>query len=153
MLRRDREMGYEETAAALATGKWGVLSTFDGKSSYGVPVNYFYSHSEKAVFFHCAPRGMKLDNIRYNRNVSLTVVLHESIVPGKFTTLYKSVIASGKAHIIEDEEEKKKRLKLLCQALDPGSAEKSDECIMKHLSSVAVVRVNIESISGKQNSE
>lgn len=152
-MRQDKEMGYEEAAAALASGKWGVLSTFDGEAPYGVPLNYVYSHSERAIFFHCAPKGRKLDNIRYNGNVSFTVVLREHIVPERLTTVYESVIASGRASVVEDEGEKVKRLKALCEALAPEHTDGLDEFIKKYLSAVTVLRMDIDNISGKRNPE
>jgi nitroimidazol reductase NimA-like FMN-containing flavoprotein (pyridoxamine 5'-phosphate oxidase superfamily) len=153
MLRRDKEMSYEATATALAAGKWGVLSTFDGEAPYAVPVNYFYSHEDNAIFFHCALKGKKLDNINYNEHVSFAVVLQERIVPGRFTTLYQSVIVSGRAAVVENKHERIKRLTQICDVLVPESADKHDEYIMKYLSSVTVVRINVDSISGKTNSD
>lgn len=151
MLRQDKEMSYDRTAAALSAGTWGVLSTFDGESSYGVPVNYVYSHAERAIFIHCALKGKKLDNIKYNNRVSFAVVLSERIVPEKFTTLYESAIASGRASIVENEDEKIKRLRQLCEALAPGNA--SADYITKYLPAAEVLRIDIDDMSGKKNAD
>jgi nitroimidazol reductase NimA-like FMN-containing flavoprotein (pyridoxamine 5'-phosphate oxidase superfamily) len=151
MRRHDKEMGYEDAAASLASGTWGVLSTWDGEAPYGVPVNYVYSHSERAIFIHCALQGKKLDNIKFNNNVSFTVVPKERVIAEKFSTQYESVIVSGKASIVEDEDERVKWLVKLCEALAPESAGRT-EYINKYLSIVAVLRIDIDNISGKRNS-
>jgi nitroimidazol reductase NimA-like FMN-containing flavoprotein (pyridoxamine 5'-phosphate oxidase superfamily) len=151
MRRYDREMCYEDTAAALASGKWGVLSMWDGEEPYGVPVNYVYSQSDGAIFFHCAKEGRKLDIINFNNKVSFAVVSRERIIPERFTTLYESIIVSGKASVVEDEDEKLKRLIQLCEALTPENIDGRDPYIKKYLSETTVIRIDIENISGKRN--
>lgn len=151
MRRSDREMCYEDTAAALASGKWGVLSLWDGEEPYGVPVNYVYSHGDGAIFLHCAKKGRKLDIIKLNSSVSFAVVSRERIVPERFTTLYESVIVSGKASVVEDEDEKVRRLIQLCEALTPENTDGRGPYIKKYLSETAVIRIDIENMSGKSN--
>ncbi len=94
MRRKDRGMQKEDAIRALEKGTWGVFSTADSGRPYGVPVNYLYSTDENAIFFHCATEGRKLDNIRKNKHVCFTVITDQKIVPERFTTLYKSIVAS-----------------------------------------------------------
>jgi uncharacterized protein len=151
MRRKDREMSQEDTLKALKKGTWGVLSITEGGAPYGVPVNYYYSSEENAVFFHCAKEGRKLDGISVDSRVSFTVVLSEEIIPDKFTTHYECVIAAGRASVLSDPGETAKRLKKLCEVLAPSGKEKIDDAVSKWLQSTAVVRIDIESITGKRN--
>lgn len=68
----------QEATAILDVAEFGVLSTIgnDGQP-YGVPLNYIYK--DRAIYFHCAVAGQKLDNIvngtwllcRYLKNIAL----------------------------------------------------------------------------------
>lgn len=149
MRRKDRQMSIEDAAAALGRAKWGVLSTCADGEPYGVPVNYVYSHEENAIFFHCAPKGKKTENIVANANVSFVAVTREQIIPEKLTTLYESIIASGTASIVEDRQEMIKRYMQLCEALAPGTQLTvfPEEC----LSASVIVRIDVKEITGKRN--
>ncbi len=118
---------------------------------YGVPLNYFYIPEENALYFHCFIKGRKLDYLKENNRVSFTVIGKEEIIPDRFVTHYESVVLTGKASIITDPEEKVKRLLQLCQALAPEAIERRDEVINKQLSAVAIVKIEIQEITGKRN--
>lgn len=151
MRRKDREMSHEDTLKVLKKGTWGVLSITEGGAPYGIPVNYYYSPEENALFFHCAKEGRKLDGISADSRVSFAVVLGEEIIPDKFTTHYESVVAAGRASVLSDPGETAKRLKKLCEVLTPSCKERIDEAVNKSLKSTAIVRIDIDSISGKRN--
>lgn len=148
MRRKDREIDREETVEALKKGTWGVISVSVDGEPYGVPVNYYYSSEENAIFFHCAKEGRKLDGITYNSRVSFTVVLSEKIIPEKFSTLYESVIVSGRASLVKDKEETAKRLRELCDVLAPGM---DADGMINQCTSAAMVRIDIENMSGKKH--
>jgi uncharacterized protein len=152
MRRKDREISLEEAKVLLHKGRWGVLSTETGGVPYGVPVNYYYSREENAIFIHCAKEGKKLDNINKNSRVSFVVVTDEKIIPEKFTSLYSSVIISGRASFVNEDAGKTQRLKELCDVLTPGDPEATKDTIKKYLPHTAIVRIDIEEISGKRNS-
>ena len=151
MRRRERRMGDADARALLRACAYGVLSVVgeDG-APYGVPLNYVYAEEEGALFFHCAQEGRKLDGIRREDRVSFAVVGRSEVDAPRFTTLYSSVIAAGRARLVEAENEKRLRLRQLCEALTPGQARMA-EVIEGHLQKVAVVRVDIETLSGKAN--
>ena len=71
----------------------GVLSTACAQGiPYGVPLNYCFVREDNAIYFHCASKGRKTDDIRANPHVSFTVVGKHCIVPEKLTTYFQSVI-------------------------------------------------------------
>ena len=59
------------------------------------------------LYFHCAKSGHKLDAVRRNPKASFCVVDQDLIVPERYTTYYRSVIAFGVMRILEDDGEKR----------------------------------------------
>jgi nitroimidazol reductase NimA-like FMN-containing flavoprotein (pyridoxamine 5'-phosphate oxidase superfamily) len=146
-------MDGSDAARLLEEGQLGVLCTAgtDGVP-YGVPLNYCYVREDNAIFFHCASVGRKMDNIKSNARVSFTVMGSSRIIPEKLTTYYESVIVSGRAALVQGNEEKAQRLDQICRHLSPG-IEWRDDGGCRHLSATAIVRIDIDSISGKKNGE
>lgn len=153
MRRADRKMDKGEALGLLEQGRLCVLCTAgaDGEP-YGVPLNYCYVREDNAVFFHCANQGRKMDNMAANPRVSLTVTGQNRIVPEKLTTYYESVIVTGRASLVTDEAEKIRRFGQLCRHLTPGVEWRGDaDC--RALRAAAIVRIDIESVSGKKNGQ
>ena len=151
-MRPDRMISDSEAKKILQSGKYGILSTVSSDGvPYGVPVNYFYIPEDNALYFHCALKGRKLDNITSNSKVSFVVTGKEQIVEERFTTYYESVIIAGTASVLTDEEEKREKLVQLCEKLAPTAVERRDAVITKQLPAVAIVKVTICEITGKRN--
>lgn len=121
----------------LKSGEYGVLATIgeDGYS-YAVPLSYVY---DGAIYFHCAPVGHKIDNIKYNDKVSFCVVGRAKTLPEKLSVDYQSVIVFGRAKIIEGEE-KHRALRKLTEKYAP-----ENDC----QTNATVVKIEIEHISAK----
>ena len=135
----------------LAQGRWGTLCTVsrDG-APYGVPLNYVVVPDEDALYCHCAPVGRKLRNIAENPRVSFAVVGWEQLVPERFITNFASVMVEGQARLVADGNEKRRALLALCGALAPGQPRR-DAVIDRYLQSVAIIRIDIFAISGREN--
>ena len=103
MRRKDKELTKEEMFEILKKEEYGVISTIgEDNYPYGVPVNYVYHNN--CIYFHCAVEGHKLDNMKFNSNVSFTIVCDTELIPKQFSTKFKSVIIFGKAVEVFDEE-------------------------------------------------
>lgn len=147
-MRRERLLPEKNARQILKAGQFGVMSAVSPDGiPYGVPLNYYYDEQENALFFHCATQGRKLECIAAHSRVSFTVVTRAGIDAARLTTYYESAIVTGVASLVTDDEEKKKRLNGLCDAL--ASSGSADMC--KSLGQTAVVRISIESVSGKEN--
>lgn len=145
--RSDREMTAEQAWQLLQTGEYGILSTVDDQGQpYGTPLSY--TVSGKALYFHCALAGHKLLNLQKNDKVCFTVVGHTQLLPDKFSTVYSSVIAFGKA-VAVDEAEKIQALKELVLKYSPAFIAEGDVQIDKAQAATAVVRIDIENLTGK----
>lgn len=103
MIRFKQLMDQEGILEILEKGSNGILACLgDNGYPYAVPVNYVY-HNGK-IFFHSGKKGHKIDAIQANPKVSFAVVGEDTIVSKEYTSYFRSVIAFGKARIVEGEE-------------------------------------------------
>jgi hypothetical protein len=93
-----------------------------------------------------------MDNLLANARVSLTVVGKNRVAAEKLTTYYESVIVAGTASLVQSEREKILCFDRLCRHLTPGIEWRGDDGC-RHLNAAAVVRIGVESITGKKNGE
>lgn len=151
MRRIRQQLPLEETKQILSEATSGVLSVIgDNGYPYGVPISYVYADGK--IFFHCALQGHKIDAIRTNPKVSFCVIAKDDVVPQKFTTFFRSVIAFGKARILEDNEEKMSALRLLAARYsDATVTEKmTDDEIVGGFNHLLMVEIEIEHLTGKE---
>ena len=92
-----REMTPKEVDQFLTCSRVGRIGISLDQGPYIVPVGYGYT--EGKVFFHTCFKGLKIEGIMKNNRVCFEVdeALSDS-------SMYKSVIISGRAEIIDDEE-------------------------------------------------
>lgn len=148
------KMQQDEIDTVLSQCKRGTLSTASADGvPYGIPLNYFYIKNECALYFHCAKKGRKLDNIIKNNQVSFSVVDYELINEEHYVTNYRSVIVEGIAEIITESDEKRRLLSLLCDSLLPTATRNKNEVIEKELNYVNIVKISIVKFSGKINAD
>ncbi|MDE7443606.1 MAG: pyridoxamine 5'-phosphate oxidase family protein [Muribaculaceae bacterium] len=148
-MRRFKQLLDEQsTKVILHTATNGVLSLIDAdKTPYGVPISFAYD-GDRCIYFHSALNGHKIECITVNEQCSFCIIDQDLIVPHKFTSYFRSVIVKGKIHVISDHEEILKGLLLLCDKYSPG--EDSNREITKCISRVAVLRLDIDSMTGKE---
>lgn len=149
-MRRNGQQLCEEEILALINGcTSGVLAVAgDDDYPYAVPLSYAYADGK--LYFHCAKAGHKLDAITRNEKVSFCVIAEDNVHPEKITTYYKSVIAFGRAHIVQEPEEKRKALMLLSEKYLPEYPELRDRVIEETLERVCILKMEIEHMTGKQ---
>lgn len=116
---------------------------------YIVPVNYGYR--DNCLYFHSASEGRKIDILKKNDRVCFEmeadVELVESDSPCKWSTKYRSVIGQGKALFIQNAEEKKQALDIILAHYGAGGFDYPE----KNIGSLAIVKVEIESMTGKKS--
>ena len=151
MRRKDRMLTEEEAMDVVRKGEYGVLSTVgeDGKP-YAVPLSYVLDEEKKVIYFHgTAAGGQKMDNILANPSVCFTVVRNTEVLPSQFSTKYYSANVFGTAKVVVEEEEKKKALLLLVRKYAPDYEEQGRAYIDRAIRAVAVVRIDVEQVTGK----
>lgn len=159
MRRKDREITDKaELETLLRQGRVCHLAMCDhpGQGSldkesrpYVLPVNYGYA--DGALYIHGASAGRKADILRTNPRVAFSIVLSEALKPGgngcDWTTHYVSLCGEGRAEVIEKGEDKALALSKLMEHYAPGPHELPAAAV----AATMVVRIAIESLSGKRN--
>lgn len=139
-----------EIDAILNESQVGSFATINPDGSpYVVPVNYVYYNGK--IYFHCALKGKKLENIKHNPKVCFSAYIVDRIVLTKkaddTSVRYRSIIANGKARLIDDPVVKMEVLTALTAKYNKNSEPPSFECVSR----TGIVEIEIEEITGKKN--
>ena len=147
MRRKRQQLPNEECIEILEKNTSGVLAVSgDDGYPYAVPLSYVYTDGK--IYFHCAKTGHKLDAIRNNPKASFCIIDADNVIPERFTTHFKSVIAFGTARIMEYDE-MRPAIELLAEKYSP-SVEGKDEEIDGAYSALCMIEFTIEHMTGKE---
>jgi uncharacterized protein len=130
--RKDREItDRTEINSILHEATVCRIGLADGGVPYVVPVCFGYEHG--AVYIHTAPEGKKIGLIGKDPRCCFEVDICDHIVrrerPCSWGMQYRSVIGFGRAHILEDPEEKRHGLHCIMRHYDAGTCGFSDRDI------------------------
>ena len=149
MRRKRQQLSDEESISILQKATSGTLALLgDNGYPYAVPISYVYSDSK--LYFHSALSGHKIDAIRNCDKASFCVIDKDDVRPEKYTTYFRSVIAFGRIHIIEDEQEKLETARLLGDRYNPNQEEALQKELEKGLARMVMIRFDIEHLTGKE---
>jgi nitroimidazol reductase NimA-like FMN-containing flavoprotein (pyridoxamine 5'-phosphate oxidase superfamily) len=148
--RTDRGITDQATIEAiLHRASVGRLGLAANNVPYVVPLNYVYHH--RAIYFHCAGEGRKIEMLKVNPQVCFEVDEHYGTVrsnkPAPHSTHYASVIVFGQARIVDNLQQKFEALQALLDKYAPGRHYRPlrpDEA-----RGVTVVEISIEAMTGK----
>lgn len=150
MRRKDREQSREFGLSVIDQSDYAVLAAVnEAGAPYCVPLTL--AREGDALYFHCAPDGLKLDILRVNPRVCVTFVCEAVTNEQTYSVKYASAIATGTAHIIEDKDEKLFALRLLCARHAPSNPDGVQAHIDKYFHRTAVVRIDMEGLTAKTN--
>ena len=150
-MRRNKQMlSIDECIEILNRGTSGVLAlSGDHGYPYAVPVSYVYCDSK--LYFHSAKSGHKIDAIKKYSKASFCVIDQDNIIPEKYTTSFRSVIAFGKIHIIENETDIKKTIENLAKKYYPDDNEiRRNAEIEREWKLLCMIEFSVEHLSGKE---
>ncbi len=149
MRRKRQQLSEKENISILQKATAGTLALLgDNGYPYAVPISYVYADGK--LYFHSALSGHKIDAIRNCDKASFCVIDQDEVHPEKYTTYFRSVIAFGRIHIIEDEKEKLVTARLLGDRYNPNQEEALQKEIEKGLSRMVMIRFDIEHLTGKE---
>ena len=150
MRRKRQQLSEKENISILQKATAGTLALLgDNGYPYAVPISYVYADDGK-LYFHSALSGHKIDAIRNCDKASFCVIDKDDVQPEKYTTYFRSVIAFGRIHIIEDAQEKLETARLLGDRYNPNQEEALRKELEKGLSRMVMIRFDIEHLTGKQ---
>jgi len=153
MRRIDREItDINEIEKIIAQSYACRIGLVDKDMPYVVALNFGYVKGSPAkLYFHCGVEGKKLDLIARNNNACFQFDINPEIIVGEkacgFSMKYQSVIGFGKIRRVESEQEKIEALNAIMKQYT-GKAEY--EYNPKILQVTVALRLDIDSISGKQ---
>ena len=162
MRRKRQQLSEEESIAILQKATAGTLALLgDNDYPYAVPISYVYANGR--LYFHSALSGHKVDAIRKCDKASFCVIEQDEVHPEKYTTFFRSVIAFGRIHIIEDEEgthdvdniaggyhEKLATAWIFGNRYNPNQEEALQKELENGLSRMLMIRFDIEHLTGKE---
>ncbi|MEG1397998.1 MAG: pyridoxamine 5'-phosphate oxidase family protein [Raoultibacter sp.] len=150
--RRKQKLSDAEVETILSNCTSGVLGMIDPDGfPYTVPLSFAFEKNR--FYFHSATHGHKISALTADDRASFTVIASDEIVPEKFTTKFRSVIAQGHAHLVEDAAEKRHALELLVAKYSPTFEAAGAETIAKEWDCTQVIRLDVENICGKEGME
>ena len=149
MRRKRQQLSEEESISILKKATAGTLALLgDDDYPYAVPISYVYADGR--LYFHSALSGHKVDAIRKCDKASFCVIEQDEVHPEKYTTFFRSVIAFGRTHIIEDEVEKLATARIFGNRYNPNQEEVLQKELESGLSRMLMVRFDIEHLTGKE---
>ena len=139
-----------EVDRLLNTASVGRLGTVGPDGPMIKPVNYVYL--SKSFYFHSAQVGEKIDHINSDSRVVFQIDREIEYVPAdakpcKATFSYESIIARGKAAIVDDEDEILMVLNALMEKYQPEGGYQPVTAVMAK--NVAVIKIVVDALSAK----
>jgi len=123
----------------------------DNGLPYVLPFNYGYV--DNLIYIHCALTGKKIDLIKENEHVCFEIEQTADIVKNdkacKWATIYRSIVGYGKIEILDGFEQKQKGLEII---MAHNGAPNLIEFEPKQVDSVLVLKLSIDTLTGKQSS-
>lgn len=148
MRRKDREIKDKaEIERIIQEALVCRVALSDGDSPYVFPVCFGFK--DGTIYFHSAQEGKKIEILKKNNKVCFEMDIEAKLIEGEkgceWGIRYSSVIGFGTASFVEDIEEKKKALHVLLAHY----SDKSYEFPEPSLNEVAIIKIRVESMTGK----
>lgn len=149
-MRRFKQLLSNEAAVEiLERNTGGTLALLgDEDYPYAVPISYVYADGR--IYFHSAKSGHKIDAIRKHEKASFSVIDKDEIVPEKYTTYFRSVIAFGKVRLVEDPEEIRRAATVLAMKYSSEYAEGIPAEIDASITNMTIIEMDIEHMTAKE---
>ena len=152
MRRKAQQISQKDCIEILESATSGVLAVLgDEDYPYAVPVSYAYDNG--SIYIHGAMSGHRRDAVLKYDKASFCIIDEDTVIPEKRTSCYRSVVAFGKASIVEDSEEKRKALLLLGKKYSADYEEACLEEIEQEFSRTCITKLEIEHMTGKAGLE
>ncbi len=148
-MRRGKQLlSMDDTKAVMNRCTNGVLACLgDEDYPYAVPLSYVYFNDK--IYFHSAKAGHKIDAITKNPKVSFSVIDEDTIISNEYTTYFRSVIAFGKARIVEGDEWMES-FRALVEKYSGDQPEKAKHKEITECTQAYIIVIDVEYITGKE---
>jgi len=125
------------------------LGLADGNQPYVIPLSFGYH--DNTLYFHTGKKGKKMEILKKNNRVCFEMEAGLEIIPAdnpcKWNMRYESVVGFGRALVLENQAEKRQALDVIVHHYG-GTPMEYDE---KRVNGLAVIKVEIENMTGKES--
>lgn len=151
MRRKDKEITNKETIEKILEKAEVIrLAMVDEGEPYLVAMNFAYI--EGSLYMHSAKQGRKIDVLTKNNKVAFQTDTDVALVMAEeaceSTTRYMSVVGTGNAFLIDEKEEK---IKVLDAIMTKYTGRTGFEYAEKAFERTLVIKVVINSMTGKKS--
>jgi nitroimidazol reductase NimA-like FMN-containing flavoprotein (pyridoxamine 5'-phosphate oxidase superfamily) len=150
--KKEREIQDPKTIEEiLKRGRYAVIALCRENRPYVLTLSYGYDPSKRALYFHTAHKGLKMEYIKANPTVCATVIEDRGYVMGKCAHAYRSVVFQGTMRVVGSLEEKKYGMDVLLSHLEkkPEVVRKRSLANEQAYDRAAILRLDILKITGK----
>lgn len=141
-----------ELLAVIRGQKFMTLALCKDNKPYLATVNYDYDPAENCFYFHCAPRGRKVDYLKANPNVWGQVLEDRGYLQGECDHAYRTVQFRGIAEFLSAEDGKRRALEKLIDAQEEDPGPRRERLGRnRDLSGVGIVKIQVLEMTGKMN--
>jgi nitroimidazol reductase NimA-like FMN-containing flavoprotein (pyridoxamine 5'-phosphate oxidase superfamily) len=148
-MRRLKQQLPQETAEEILNRNTSGILALNGDDDYPYAVPMSYVYAEGKLYFHSAKTGHKIDAIKRSEKASFCVIDQDQIVPEKYTTFYRSVIAFGRARLVEECEEIRRVATMLAIKYAPDFKEGIPKEIDSSIKHMTIIEMTIDYMTGK----
>jgi len=135
----------------LRNSKICRIGMLDNGLPYVLPFNYGFKDNQ--IYIHCALTGKKIDLLREKSIVCFEIEQTAEVMTNdkacKWTTTYRSIVGYGKIEILDDFAQKQKGLEII---MAHNGAPDLIDFEPKQVDSVLILKLTINSLTGKQSS-
>lgn len=151
--KKKNAISIDAAKELLRSARRGVLAMEGAEGyPYAIPINYCYDGESNRIFFHGAKAGHKVDALKQNDRVCLTVIGGESIREEQWAPYVRSVVLFGRCHPVENREDALRMLKQFALKYYPNEAMVDEEIALSGRG-VQMFAIDIEHLSGKEVQE
>lgn len=149
MRRKEREIKDEsEIERIISKALVCRVAVCESDRPYIIPMCFGFK--DGILFFHSAQEGKKVEILKKNNRVCFEMDVGTELVEGEkgcdWGIKYASVVGYGQAKFVEDLQEKRKALSILLGHYSNKKYEFSGDS----LDQVAIIKIQIESLTGKK---
>ena len=154
--RNERGKDAAWIKAFLGRSEFGTLATVQDDQPFLVTRNFAYDEAIHAIYMHGAQKGRTHESARSTPRVCFSASEVGRLLPAKramnLGTEFGGVVAFGRLHLVDDCDEARRGLQLLCSKYFPHLKPDVDyeTTTEADLKVTAVLRIDIESWSGKE---
>jgi nitroimidazol reductase NimA-like FMN-containing flavoprotein (pyridoxamine 5'-phosphate oxidase superfamily)/predicted acetyltransferase len=141
----------------LRQGRWTTLALVGGETPddpwpYALTLSYGYAAEERALYFHTAREGLKLEILAANPRVCGTVVDDRGYLQGQCAHAYRSVVYWGEMEIVDALADKRRAMEILLEHLEDDPAIMRQRLLDRGetYARACILRLRIDGLTGKQ---